>query len=170
MFTILYFAIHSRTHFLIHARICSLTTYPLNSITLCTYIHTYAPPRFKQIPPLCGIAMRMELIPISVKVTVFVEVVKMSILNLVLFKWAMEKIVKEIFNVMQKKHDNTPPVFERGCVIYQADSRDRTDPGIMLEYEAKDKESKVVKGFMFVGSSPNAQDLIVSICLIRYRC
>ena len=115
---------------------------------------------FKGFPPQVGIAMSMELIPIQVRVKVFLEAIKSTILDITLFQWAMEKISKELFNVATKKHDNTPPEFRQGLAVKQTEDTDFTKLGVTITYEAKDPDSKVATASVFAGSSPGGNDLL----------
>lgn len=118
--------------------------------------------RFKGFPPLINTKMLMELIPIQVAVDIFIKCFIGTLIKLTLFEWAMEKITKEIFSIENKRHDDSPPIFKIPCSVKQSEDTDYTNPGVIISYEAKDPDSKVIKVNYFVGTAPAGKDLVPS--------
>ncbi|XP_013394005.1 uncharacterized protein LOC106161555, partial [Lingula anatina] len=131
---------------------------------------------FAKFPIAVSAKMDLELVPVKVKLTAFVELylifARVMIYEGTLWEYKMEPIRHTIFDIPMEDKDESPAEFgpntynrrkkrwnsDSGCTVKQLSGRDYTDPAFILEATCSDPVSDV-KMFYAIGSHPGGTDV-----------
>jgi len=120
--------------------------------------------------------MDLELVPLELKLSAFAKLrlifFSVTVFDACLWRYKMETIKINLFNIINNKKDNSPPLIQSdldqrrrrannngGCMVTQLEGRNPKDTAFMLEIDAEDEVSDV-KVHYSIGSHNGGRDVV----------